>query len=154
MLTYLGPKALRLYAFPQFVPRCHVRQPLLFSSSSMLRKSLSSLTSTIPANMPPNLPAFEEPLYLDVAWIQNLEHPTLPEFLNACGDNDAGLALQLASDQEPAALTVGVNRAIQSLTLDEHATCYLTTYNGTPKRHLKRQIPSMQSSCHWTSGLT
>lgn len=84
-----------------------------------------SITLTLPfvfqhpilANMPSSLPTLEEPPFLDWPLIQNPEHATCREFLSACQYNNTALALQLASDQEPAALTFGLNRALDCLHL-------------------------------------
>jgi hypothetical protein len=63
-------------------------------------------------------PTLEEHPLLDRAVVQNPEHATLREFYCACQSSNADLALQLPSDQKPAALTVGLNLAIRSLSLE------------------------------------
>lgn len=68
--------------------------------------------------MPPNFPTFEEPPFLGLAQVPDREHATFSEYLSACNDNDAVIALQLAPDQEPATLTCGLNHAVRWLHLE------------------------------------
>src|SRR5438876_824959 len=49
--------------------------------------------------------------FLTYAEVQNTTDASLVPFLNACGSNDAALALQLAPDRDAGALTYGLNRA-------------------------------------------
>ncbi|KAF2277837.1 ankyrin [Westerdykella ornata] len=55
---------------------------------------------------------------LTFAQIQNRTDALLATFLNACGNNDAALALQLAPNRDAGALTFGLNRAIGGSHLD------------------------------------
>ncbi|KAF1830508.1 ankyrin [Decorospora gaudefroyi] len=53
-----------------------------------------------------------------MAIIQNNSDPLLSDFLKACTNNDAALALQLAPEREPALLTFGLNDALRGRHFD------------------------------------
>ena len=62
--------------------------------------------------MPSNSTTSEEYPFLDIAVVENRDNTTFSEFSKACQFNDVSLALQLASEQDTAALTCGLNDAI------------------------------------------
>jgi hypothetical protein len=56
--------------------------------------------------------------YLEDAHVLNPEDTHLGEFLIACRDNDAALALQLARERDAGALTFGLDHAVDEGHLD------------------------------------
>ncbi|KAF2108166.1 ankyrin repeat-containing domain protein [Lophiotrema nucula] len=63
--------------------------------------------------MSSGLMSASHPPFLDYARIQNPQQPTLSLFLTACRDNDITTSLSQALDQEPGALTYGLNDAFR-----------------------------------------
>jgi hypothetical protein len=62
--------------------------------------------------MPPADPTPKQYPSLGLARVQDPEHENFVDFMHACGDNDVVLALQLTIEQEPAAMTAGLNHSI------------------------------------------